>query len=322
MEEEPFEIRLLDANDDSAHYRLQNEPGEIQREYITGYDRTSSLRVLGRLSAVVHGTTSPPSTPSSVPSTLILFDFAALGQKPSRRYREIQLEIVFAAHSPHRRPALQRTHQSRDQRAYVSALSRYDPIVRDLAPSGHSALLQTTFTTERKHALETYAEAGTDPIFTAGSKYAYSLSTATERGDSMVVEGMPAFVQRSSGKPNAARFTLRENGSQKSGVPRYLRVAVLLERRVGDEGLFIATVNVKAHVSVFADAGEKVRRMMGSIPLDDAVCFDPRAEPTTDRYPVDNLASVVLSEECSIQSGKEGGDGGGGGGEKEKEDDD
>ncbi|KAI1088828.1 hypothetical protein F5B19DRAFT_405289 [Rostrohypoxylon terebratum] len=304
-EEESFEIPLVNANDDSAHYRLQNEPGEIQREYITGYDRTTSLRVLGRLSAVVHGTTSPPTSPTSVPATLILIDFAALG--------------------PDRRPPLQRLHQTRSAQGYASALSRYDPSILSLAPSGHQSLLQTTFTTKQNHSVEAYAEAeaGTDPVFTAGAKYAYALTTATGRGDSMVVEGMPAFVQRSSGKPNAARFTLRENASQKSGVPRHLRVAVLLGRRPGDEGLFIATINVKAHVSALAEVGERVRRMIGSIPLDDAVCFDPRAEPTTDKYPVDNLASVVLNEECSIQSGREGGDGGGGGGdEKEKEEDD
>ncbi|KAI2776818.1 hypothetical protein F4815DRAFT_448957 [Daldinia loculata] len=123
----------------------------------------------------------------------------------------------------------------------------------------------------------------------------------------LVVEGTEAFVNRAAGKPNAARFTLRENASQKSGVPKYLRVAVLLERRPGDEGLFLATVNVRAHVSVFADATERVRRIMGKIPLDDAVCFDPKIPPTTDKYPVNKLASVWLSEECSIESGYAGG---------------
>ncbi|KAI1451707.1 hypothetical protein F4805DRAFT_75076 [Annulohypoxylon moriforme] len=300
-----FEIPLLDANDDSAHYRLQNEPGEIQREYITGYDRSTSLRVLGRLADVVHGH-STPSDPT--PCTLALFDFAALGQKPSRRYRELQIELVFAAHGTQGRPGLRGGRGGGDQR---TALSRYDPAVRGLAPSGHKSLLQTTYTSESKHGIEAYAEAGMDPVATAGARYSYSLGNTVERGDSMVVEGMPAFVQRSSGKPNAARFTLRENGSQRSGVPRYLRVAVLLERRMGDEGLFLATVNVRAHVSVFADAGEKVRRIMGSVPLDDAVCFDPTVAPTTDKYPVDDLASVVLDDECSIQSGRESADGDG-----------
>ena len=48
-----------------------------------------------------------------------------------------------------------------------------------------------------------------------------------------------------------------------------------------------------------------VRRVMGRIPPDDAVVFDPRIPPTTDKYPVDNLASVSLSRECAIESGYE-----------------
>ncbi|KAI1208946.1 uncharacterized protein F4807DRAFT_428201, partial [Annulohypoxylon truncatum] len=302
MEEDAFEILLVDANDDAAHYRLQNEPGEIQREYVTGYDRKSTLRVLGRLADVVHGRSSPPSSDlDSTPCTLAIFEFAALGQKPSRRYREVQIEIVFRAYGTHKRPNSISRH--RDQRA---ALSRYDPAIRALAPHGHKSLLQSNFTRSSTHNIEASISAGTDPIASAGAKYAYALSENVERGDSMTVEGTPSFVGRSAGKPNAARFTLRENGTQRSGVPRHLRVAVLLERRAGDdEGLFLAEVNVRAHVSVLADAGERVRRVMGSVPLDDAVCFDPAARPTTDKYPVDRLAEVVLSEECSIRSGRE-----------------
>ncbi|KAI2473681.1 hypothetical protein F4781DRAFT_379823 [Annulohypoxylon bovei var. microspora] len=299
MDDDPFEIVLTDANDESAHFRLQNEPGEKQREYITGYDRKSSLRVLGRLADVVHGRASSAASDDSAPCTLAIFEFAALGQTPSRRYREVQVEVVFAAHGAQGRPSL-RSHNKPG-----TDLSRYDPRVRGLAPRGHRALLQTTHLATRKHGFEAYAEAGTDPLATAGARYTYAVGDAVRRGDCMAVEGTEAFVNRAAGKPNAARFTLRENASQKSGVPRYLRVAVLLERRAGDEGLFLATVNVKAHVSVFADAGERVRRIMGSIPLDDAVCFDPKMAPTTDKYPVDDLASVSLSEECSIESGRE-----------------
>ncbi|KAI0141144.1 hypothetical protein F4776DRAFT_614274 [Hypoxylon sp. NC0597] len=298
---EPFEIILADTNEESAHFRLQNEPGEKQREYITGYDRKGALRVLGKLTDVVHGRSSSSSAEDDgVPCTLAVFEFAALGQKPSRRrYREVQIEIVFAAHGTEGRPRV---------RANPADLSRWDPHVRGLAPHGHKSLLQTTHKAGRRHAFEVSAEAGMDPLATAGASYTYEISDEVVRGDCMVVEGTEAFVNRAAGKPNAARFTLRENGSQRSGVPRYLRVAVLLERRAGDEGLFLATVNVRAHVSVFADAGERVRKVMGRIPLDDAVVFDPKVPPTTEKYPVDDLASVSLSDECSIESGHDSSD--------------
>ncbi|KAI1408749.1 hypothetical protein F5Y13DRAFT_104920 [Hypoxylon sp. FL1857] len=293
---EPFEIILADTNEESAHFRLQNEAGEKQREYITGYDRKNALRVLGRLADVVHGRSADDA---DTPCTLAIFEFAALGQKPERRrYREVQIEIVFAAHGTEGRSRA---------RAHAHDLARWDPQVKGLAPRGHKSLLQTTHKTGRKHGFEVSAEAGMDPLASAGASCSYEISDEVTRGDSMVVEGTEAFVNRSAGKPNAARFTLRENASQKSGVPRFLRVAVLLERRAGDQGLFLATVNVRAHASVFADAGERVRKIMGRIPLDDAVVFDPKTPPTTDRYPLDNLASVSLADECSIESGRDGG---------------
>ncbi|XXG94924.1 hypothetical protein Hte_001183 [Hypoxylon texense] len=298
MDDEPFEIILADTNEESAHYRLQNEPDEKQREYITGYDRKSALRILGKLTDVVHGQYNAEGGDDS-PCSLAVFEFAALGQKPSsRRYREVQIEIVFAAHGTDGRPAAAR----RD--AGAGNLARWDPQVRGLAPSGHRALLQTTHAAGRRHAFEVYAEAGADPAAAAGASYAYEISDAVERGDHAAVEGAEAFVGRAAGRPNAARFTLRENASQRSGVPRHLRVAVLLQRRPGDAGLFLAAVRVRASVSVLADATEKVRRIMGRVPLDDAVVFDPAAPPTTDRFPVDNLSSVSLSGECSIESGR------------------
>ncbi|KAI1372686.1 hypothetical protein F4677DRAFT_245580 [Hypoxylon crocopeplum] len=296
MDTDPFEIILADSNEESAHFRLQNEPGERQREYVTGYDRRDALRVLGKLTDVVHGRLDPDG---DEPCSLAVFEFAALGQKPSRRrYREVQIELVFAAHGTEGRPRAARTNNAE--------LSRWDPQVKALAPAGSKALLETTHTAGRKHAFEAFAEAGADPVATAGVKYVYEISDVVERADRMVVEGAPAFVGRAAGKPNAARFVLRENASQRSGVPRFLRVAVLLVRRAGDSGLFVAEVNVRAHVSVFADAGEKMRRVMGRIPLDDAVVFDPKMPPTTDRFPVDRLASVSLGDECSIESGHAG----------------
>ncbi|KAL7629605.1 hypothetical protein AAE478_001127 [Parahypoxylon ruwenzoriense] len=296
MDDECFEIILADTNEEAAHYRLQNEPGERQREYITGYDRKQALRVLGKLTHVVHGRFS--ADPDAPLASLAVFEFAALGQTNSRRYREVQIEIVFAAHGTEGRPGAARGSSGGD-------LSRWDPKVRSVAPSGYKALLRTTHTTERKHGFEAQAEAGADPVASAGVKYVYEASDSVERGDRMAVEGTQAFVGRAAGKPNAARFTLRENASQRSGVPRYLRVAVLLERRAADQGLFLAEVNVRAHASVFVDTAERVRRIMGRVPLDDAVCFDPKMPPTTDKYPLDDLASVVLEEECSIESGYE-----------------
>ncbi|KAI1760718.1 hypothetical protein GGR53DRAFT_508761 [Hypoxylon sp. FL1150] len=294
MDEDPFEIILADTNEESAHYRLQNEPDEKQRPYVTGYDRKGALRVLGKLTDVVHGQYAEDS---DTPCSLAIFEFAALGQKPaSRRYREVQIEIVFAAYGTEGRPAA--------ARRGAGDLSRWDPAIKGLAPSGHRVLLQTTHTAGRKHAFEAYVEGGMDPVATAGTSYTYEISDSVERGDSMAVEGTEAFVHRAAGKPNAVRFALRENASQKSGVPRFLRVAVLLERRPGDEGMFLATVDVRASVSVFADAGEKVRKIMGRIPMDDAVVFDPKVPPTTDRFPVNNLSSVSLSDECSIESGR------------------
>ncbi|KAI1383515.1 uncharacterized protein F4822DRAFT_420885 [Hypoxylon trugodes] len=86
MDNEPFEIILSGSNEEEAHYRLQNEPGEKQREYITGYDRKDALRVLGRLTDVVHGKVAEDS---DIPCSLLIFEFAA------ERVRKIMGKIPF-----------------------------------------------------------------------------------------------------------------------------------------------------------------------------------------------------------------------------------
>ncbi|KAI2619316.1 hypothetical protein GGR54DRAFT_139434 [Hypoxylon sp. NC1633] len=314
MDEEPFEIILADSNEESAQYRLQNEPGERQREHVTGYDRKDALRVLGKLVHVVHGTAGDDNDndgeeEEGTPCSLAIFEFAALGQKPGRRrYREVQIEIVFAAHGPRSSASSSSSSDNSKPSSAVAAkandLARYDPQVSALAPHGARALHRSTHAARSKHGFEAFAQAGAEPAGTAGARYTYEVGSAASVRDAMAVEGAPAYVGRAAGKPNAARFTLRENESQRSGVPRLLRVAVLLRRRRGDKlGLFVATVAVRARVSVWADAGEIVRRIVGRVPRDDAVVFDPACRPTTDRFPVGRLALVDLDGECAVESG-------------------
>lgn len=92
-----------------------------------------------------------------------------------------------------------------------------------------------------------------------------------------------------------AKWILTENGATKSGVPSFLRCAMLLVRP--EDNLFQCNVTI----SVETDLKSKIERLFGTTPPDDPVLFDPAMEPTNNLcrsgYDVDNLGLIDLGSE-------------------------
>lgn len=77
-----------------AGFRMKNMPGETERPYTTGYDRKGTA-VLGRLYHVVHGFRREGRNP---PATLIVFEWDLRPGPLPRRFREVNIEVIFEAH--------------------------------------------------------------------------------------------------------------------------------------------------------------------------------------------------------------------------------
>lgn len=148
---------------------------------------------------------------------------------------------------------------------------------------------------------------GYAPIVEAGPEVSKKRTVVTRRLDFKFAAGYPAFVKKRGGEPNSVHWwvvlwfcfgasswgllswcvcvmltcnidrTLRENASQQSGLPSLVRTAVLVKRREGDNlGLFKAEISANVKASVVSDGVESLLKLVGLVPKDDPVFFDPR----------------------------------------------
>ena len=270
-----FKIGLGEIGDEGAEYheRRRNEIGQIQRQNVV--DRNGRLVVQCDLSEVVHGQLSSDVN-SSEPATVIIFDFRFLPTRQSCRFTNVDISVTF-----------------RDEKGR----GWYDPEVRQIAPLGRFSLQPTTKKIELKRSGNASLSGGA--VVPVGAGFACELTQSVSQTFEMRVVGMTTFAKgKASGRKNIARWSLLENTSQTSGVPSYLRTAVLLCRRPGDDegSQFTASVEIDARV----DFVSSLRNMFGSIPEDDPVIFDPREKPTTTEIDKEDLGNVKLSNKSAV----------------------
>ncbi|KAK0752968.1 hypothetical protein B0T18DRAFT_423603 [Schizothecium vesticola] len=258
-------IPLTADSSDAAGFRIKNKPPgssgtpETNRLHLTGYDRINATAVRGRLFHVVHGTTSDTNPR---PASLLVFEWLLIPAKLGRRFRTVDIDITFAASGRRR---------GRD-------LAEYAPAVVAVAPDVpiESCVSSSEVTVET--SVSAKITAGYPGIVSGGPEVGRRKTEVTRRRDYRFVGGYPTYVEKTYGEPNAVHWTLQENGSEESGLPGRVRTAVLLQHNVGDrKGMFSATIHASVKVSVLADGAESLRKLVGLIPKDDPVYFDPGA---------------------------------------------
>ncbi|KAI4209518.1 MAG: hypothetical protein LQ351_007553 [Letrouitia transgressa] len=281
-----FGIELVEAVlDDEYQPRLQNK-GKIERTNVTGFDRKLPMVVYGIREATVHDIDS-----QKLPCTLIVFRWFIHQRERGKRLRSLRIRVVFAT-------------ERKDGKASDTF---YDPHVRAVAPNGTFSLLQTIQTTEQKATAEGSLEAGFGPA-SAGLKMGYELTRSVETADRIVINGQAIndYRGQSQGDPdrlNAVEWHLFENESQASGLPTFFRTAVLLERRRHDSERFTATVTLTMEAGLIDDAVRKIKDMVGIIPRDDPIVFDPkfkRTNPSRFNNYSQNLDAYPLEDECKF----------------------
>jgi hypothetical protein len=298
-----FEVVLGEVNSEEAKFRLDNEYDENgnpipHREWTTGIDRegnAAKMAVKGRMPTVVHGF---ERAGSKTPYTLVIFEWSTERLRLDRRFREVTIEVSFTAHGTRREaePAAQAL------RAKGVGKTHWDPEVCAIVPEGTSWFHRTTHKVTEKSQWEVSLKAAFGQYFTAGPKYHWERGDVADVTAAIQLSGSRVAVGSGHNRPNAARWVMLENASQRSGVPAFLRTAVLLKRLPKDDGQFLGTVNVSYRVSPFHDFKETLQKLMGRLPNDKPIIFDPHVTTKPPLFPLSGLADVDLSKEFQLIS--------------------
>jgi hypothetical protein len=251
-----------DAGHD-AGFRMKNEHFETERICMTGYDRKATeTAVLGRVYHVVHGFTRECRNP---PATLIVFEWLLRPGPLPQRFREVNIEVVFAARGL--RPGM----------LPGEDLTIFDPAVVKVGPTVPLQQSPITYRVDKTSGISLGLNLGFGGCISLEPEVSYETTKSDiQRMDYSVQAGFLLLANKSSGPPNGVVWSFQENATQESGLPRLVRTAVLVERHRRDFGAFEATIKTTTHISFIQDAKEKLKRAVGKIPVDDPVLFDPK----------------------------------------------
>jgi hypothetical protein len=288
-----FSISLQEGNPEEAQFRLNNsydENGDVipHREWTTGIDRqgkAAQMAVKGRMPTVVHGF---EQAGSKIPYTLLIFEWSTERLRLDKRFREMTIEVSFAAHGSRRdaEPEAQRL------RGKGIGKIHWDPEVCAISPEHTAWYHRTNHTVNDKDGIDISLQANLGGFLTAGPRLYWERIDDATRTDAIQVTGNRVAVGAGHSRPNAVRWVMMENASQKSGVPAFLRTAVLLKRRPKDNGQFIGTVRISYRISRFHDFKETLLNAMGKLPVDDPIVFDPCVATPPSNFDLSELAKV------------------------------
>jgi hypothetical protein len=256
----------LDSTGDGS-YHVKNDKDEVQRQHLV--DRGNALMVQADLVEVVHGRL----TPGGDSATLIITDFRFIPTKASRRFQSAMIIVRFSG----------------------AKSGSSDPEVVDIAPRGDFSLQPTQKKVELTRSENLSAQGGGAGV-TAGAGLGWELEESYEE-DQTTLAGTIRLEGREYGGKNTAKWVLIENQVQKSGLPTLLRTAILLKRRKTNyraEERFQATIEIKADIDFVSSVEDVIDRVLGRVPKDDPVIFDPLMKPTNTNIDPDNLGRVDL----------------------------
>ncbi|KAI0399126.1 hypothetical protein F4802DRAFT_70047 [Xylaria palmicola] len=300
-----FTISLDNTNLAEARLRLDNEYDEngnpiAHRDWVTGIDRqgkAAEMAVKGRMPTVVHGFEQPGS---KVPYTLLIFEWSTERLRLDKRFREMTIEVSFTVHGSRRdaEPEAQRLHGRGIGRVH------WDPEVCAIAPDRTDWYHRTSHPVADRVGADFVLQANVGGFFTAGPRVHWERSDSANRTDAIQLTGNRVTVGPGHSRPNAVRWVMLENASQKSGVPAFLRTAVLLKRRPKDNGQFLGTVKVTYRVSKLHDFKETLLSTMGKLPVDQPIIFDPRVSTSYSGFDPSKLAEAGanLAKEFELAS--------------------
>jgi hypothetical protein len=268
-----IELSPYDEGDEDSTYRTQNDPSRPhQRSNIV--ERQGAVDVRCVAADVVHGSLAPDGEAA----TLLVFDFQFDPRKRARRIVEAHMSFTFAA----------------------SEDAEPDPVVLNVAPKGRMVVVPTQQTESTTRSGNAGANAGGGGLglslgLNAGVQWQKSVSRETHDATTVVVS--IDLVGRNFGASNGVSWALLENRSVATGVPAFVRTAILLQRPDPDAA-FHATVTIRAQ----ADLRSSIGKLFGRVPRDDPILYDPSLPPTNKlrKYDGDNLGKIDLNDLSAV----------------------
>lgn len=269
-----FNISLFESGDSGSAFRTQNSPSnQLQRSnYI---ERKGSVDIRCSCLDTVHGQLS---STSDIFATLIVLEFRFDPRKKARRFESVDISLEFKGMD------------SKDA----------GPEVLKAAPDGNLSLMLTKQHEELQRNASLQLGAAS-PIggLTATGALGWVKTVSRDASDQTTIVGSIDLVGRNWGPKNSVSWTLLENKTMKTGVPRRMRTAVLLKRK--DENPFQCIAKIDAVVDLITTLG-RVFGGKGRDPRDDPVLFDPDLDSTDNlqKYDTEELGVFDLESVCDI----------------------
>jgi hypothetical protein len=158
------------------------------------------------LVAVIAGTLSDPD---QTPATLLVTEFKMFSKTKAKRYTDIEI-----------------TYSIKHEDSHNSSNSQTSgPMIADIAPSGYFSISYDSKSTQKNLSTEfVHIE---DVPDNSSAKKLWKTENAASRPNDAKISG--DMWTNQSGKSNNAIWRLSENENMKSGVPNFLRTAMLVK---------------------------------------------------------------------------------------------
>ena len=246
-------------------YHTRNDPSApLQRQTVT--DRRGAIDIRCKSREVIHGYFGPESDGFA---TFLVYDFHFDATKRARRIAWANVTFEFSS----------------------SVAGAPAPEVQAIAPLGRHALLSTTQEESYTRGGDLNAQAGQMGVSVGGSYKWEKTVNRTTTDDTRLIG---STVCDQYGKEVGAKWVLHENDSTKTGVPSFLRTAILLKR--ADDNMFQCAVTI----DVEADWKTAMTRFFGAKEKDDPILFDPDLPPTNklrkSGYDTESLGSINVDD--------------------------
>ncbi|RDW68221.1 hypothetical protein BP5796_08878 [Coleophoma crateriformis] len=270
LDETSCTIGLNNTGEDGSAYHIRNNPANrFQRETVT--DQTKgAIQVRCKSREVVHGCLDASTGELG---TLLVYDFTFNAAKLGRRIVSADITLNFSASIP----------------------GMASPTVHSFAPSGRCVLQPTSRDESSTQGTDISANAGQLGI-TIGTAWKWEKTITQTTSDATELR---VFTKCNEfGDEVGVNWVLHENRTVKSGIPSFLRTAILLKREDVQE--FEATINVVAE----PDWKSQLRRLFGSKDEDEPILFNPQQPPTKNLrpkgYDVENLSKESLADLADV----------------------
>ncbi|KAK7709646.1 hypothetical protein SLS63_013161 [Diaporthe eres] len=271
---EDLDIVLFPEGEEGAEFRTKAPP---HHKNVYQADHGDALFTKANIVSITHGTMAPGDDPA----TLLIFEFRFISMQPSRRFTTCNITVTFE-----------------DSDKVVD----YCPVVHHIAPDGSFALHKTKAVRNVNLNLSAGLRAGFGGLASAETGIAWKMDEAKDIENWTRLSGTRREVG-SSGKDDAAVWSAAENAAAKSGIPSFLRTAVLLRRAADAPFNILFEIRAKADFNI-ADAvsrsllGKKKVERLVPVKIDPEQTKVPTADPRV--VDLNNLGKLKLGRFADV----------------------